>query len=111
LLGQFARAAGRLPLVDDLASTQQRQSYEGHPLTPGQQLGASSTAVRTDTRDLKAFASWLEPEDSPREKVLSRVRIPNAAKVPIAPVTQEGLDRIVGVTDLTDAVDLRDPVV
>jgi integrase/recombinase XerD len=91
-----------------IAATQQRQTYEGHPFTPAQQRRVSGTTVRNYTRDLKAFASWLERETYTSENVLSRVRKPKADEVPVAPFCQEELDRIFATFDLTDAVELRD---
>jgi integrase/recombinase XerD len=93
-----------------IAHVQQRAKWTDHTFIPLHQERVSATTVRNYVRDLKAFASWLEREEYTAENVLARVRKPKADDVPIAPFTQEELDRMFGAFDLTDAVEMRDYV-
>ncbi len=70
----------------------------------------SATTVRNYVRDLKAFATWLEEGYTP-DNMLAKVRKPKMDEVPVDPFSQQEIDTILYVLDLTDTAEFRDFVV
>jgi site-specific recombinase XerD len=93
-----------------IAQLQQKRKWEDNAYVPTQDKKVCATTVRNYTRDLKAFASWLEREGYTEDNVLRKVRKPKADDVPPEPFSQDELNAIFSAFDLTDSFGLRDYV-
>ena len=94
-----------------IAYLQGKHRWSDHDYLPTQEDTLSATTVRNYVRDLKAFASWLEEEGYTQENVLMKVRKPKMDEVPAEPFSQQEIDTILYVLDLTDTAEFRDFVV
>lgn len=81
--------------------------YDGHPVTPCQNVSLSPGTIHAHVRTLRAFASWLEDEGYTETNILAKLKLPKVPRKLIVPLTDDEITAVLACCDSTTATGCR----